>query len=193
MKPHILLLTSNIPLPSLNLPFRKRKSLPLAFLNRNTSIHFPGFQNPKFKAFEAVRFDCPVTDVTELEGEDCNLVLETCITRALPPALTLERGIESIKAAVVGLKSNPPCSSHGVFRFQVAVPPSPKALNWFCSLPELDGVFPRFFLSKETEDASFKNLYLHKTRGVFGLGSAICFEACAPEHQKRIRRFMSFF
>lgn len=145
MKPHILLLTSNIPLPSLNLPFRKRKSLPLAFLNRNTSIHFPGFQNPKYKvtflssiflrlqtliplltcfcfvsqAFEAVRFDCPVTDVTELEGEDCKLVLETCITRALPPALTLERGIESIKAAVVGLKSNPPCSSHGVFRFQV--------------------------------------------------------------------------
>ena len=76
---------------------------------------------------------------------------------------------------------------------QVAVPPSPKALNWFCSLPELDGVFPRFFLSKETEDASFKNLYLHRTRGVFGLGSAICFEACAPENQKRIRRFMSFF
>ncbi|KAJ6772110.1 2-SUCCINYL-5-ENOLPYRUVYL-6-HYDROXY-3-CYCLOHEXENE-1-CARBOXYLATE SYNTHASE [Salix koriyanagi] len=191
MKPHILLLTSNIPLPSLNLPFRKRKSLPLAFLNRNTSIHFPRFQNPKFKAFEAVRFDCPVTDVTELEGEDCNLVLETCITRALPPALTLERGIESIKAAVVGLKSNPPCSSHGVFRFQVAVPPSPKALNWFCSLPESDGVFPRFFLSKETEDASFKNLYLHRTRGVFGLGSAICFEACAPENQKRIRRYLS--
>jgi isochorismate synthase/2-succinyl-5-enolpyruvyl-6-hydroxy-3-cyclohexene-1-carboxylate synthase/2-succinyl-6-hydroxy-2,4-cyclohexadiene-1-carboxylate synthase/O-succinylbenzoate synthase len=47
------------------------------------------------------------------------LVLETCITRTLPPALTLERGIESIKAAVDDLKSNPPCSLHGVFRFQV--------------------------------------------------------------------------
>ena len=52
---------------------------------------------------------------------------------------------------------------------QVAVPPSPKALNWFCSLPESDGVFPRFFLSKETEDASFKNLYLHRTREFSGL------------------------
>lgn len=66
-----------------------------------------------------MRFDCPVTDVTELEGGDCELVLETCITRTLPPALSLERGIESIKAAVDDLKSNPPCSLHGVFRFQV--------------------------------------------------------------------------
>ncbi|XP_011009175.1 PREDICTED: protein PHYLLO, chloroplastic isoform X3 [Populus euphratica] len=194
MKPHILLLTNNLPLPSPNIPFGTRKSLPLAFLSRNTSIHFPRFQNPKFKVVEAVRYDCPVTDVTELEGEDCELVLETCITRTLPPALTLERGIESIKAAVDDLKSNPPCSLHGVFRFQVAVPPSPKALNWFCSLPESDGVFPRFFQSKETEDASCKKLYLRRTRGVFGLGSAICFEAssyCAPEKLKRIRRYLS--
>ncbi|KAJ6987903.1 hypothetical protein NC653_020985 [Populus alba x Populus x berolinensis] len=53
-------------------------------------------------------------------------------------------------------------------REEVAVPPpNPKALNWFCSLPESDGVFPRFFLSKEPEDASRKPLYLHTTLGVF--------------------------
>jgi isochorismate synthase/2-succinyl-5-enolpyruvyl-6-hydroxy-3-cyclohexene-1-carboxylate synthase/2-succinyl-6-hydroxy-2,4-cyclohexadiene-1-carboxylate synthase/O-succinylbenzoate synthase len=46
-------------------------------------------------------------------------------------------------------------------------PPNPKALNWFCSLPESDGVFPRFFLSKEPGDASRKPLYLHTTLGVF--------------------------
>ncbi|KAJ6357007.1 hypothetical protein OIU78_004991 [Salix suchowensis] len=163
MKPHILLLTSNIPLPSLNLPFRKRKSLPLAFLNRNTSIHFPVFQNPKFKAFEAVRFDCPVTDVTELEGEDCNLVLETCITRALPPALTLERGIESIKAAVVGLKSNPPCSSHGVFQ-----------ISGCCA----------------AESKSFK-LVLLATGVGWRVSSQFALKLVLQKHQKRIRRYLS--
>ncbi|CAK7326442.1 unnamed protein product [Dovyalis caffra] len=198
MKPHILV-TNSLPLPSLNLPLRTRKSLPLAFLNVNTSIHsnllhFPGFQNPNFKVVEAVRFDGPVTDLTEFEDEDYELIIETVITHTLPPALTLERGIESIKAAVDDLKSNPPSSPHGVFRFQVAVPPSPKALNWFYSLPESDGVFPRFFLSKETEDASYKSLYLHRTRGAFGIGAAIFFQRSSSsslEKQRRIRRYLS--
>ena len=69
---------------------------------------------------EAVRFDGPIMDIEELEAnKDCELIIETCITRTLPPALTLERGLRSVKEAVEELKLNaPPCSS-GIFRFQV--------------------------------------------------------------------------
>ena len=64
-----------------------------------------------------VRFDGPVMDANELEDGD--FVVETCITRTLPPALTLEHGLQSIREAVEELKLNPPCSSSGVLRFQV--------------------------------------------------------------------------
>ncbi|XWS64136.1 hypothetical protein CRYUN_Cryun06bG0160800 [Craigia yunnanensis] len=63
-----------------------------------------------------VRFDGPVMDANELEDGD--LVVETCITRTLPPALTLEHGLQSIREAVEELKLNPPCSSSGLLRFQ---------------------------------------------------------------------------
>lgn len=55
------------------------------------------------------------------------------------------------------------------------MPPSAKALNWFCSQPESSAVFPLFFLSKETNDPSYKSLLLNETRGVFGIGSAVYF------------------
>lgn len=54
-----------------------------------------------------------------LEPEDAALLISTCITRNLAPALTLEQGLEKIKVAVDELKAKPPCSSSGMFRFQV--------------------------------------------------------------------------
>lgn len=57
---------------------------------------------------------------------------------------------------------------------QVAVPPSPKALNWFCCQPE-SSVYPLFFLSKDTDNPTYKSLYLRESRGVFGIGAAIYF------------------
>lgn len=52
-------------------------------------------------------------------GDD--LMVQVCVTRTLPPALTLELGLESLKEAVNELKTNPPQSSSGVLRFQVRV------------------------------------------------------------------------
>ncbi|KAG4158673.1 hypothetical protein ERO13_D02G132532v2 [Gossypium hirsutum] len=126
-------------------------------------------------------------------GRDDDLVVETCITRTLPPALTLEHGLQSIKQAVEELKFNPPCASSGVLRFQVAVPPSAKALNWFCSQPESSAVFPMFFLSKETISPTCKSLYLNKVRGVFGIGAAISFTSsiCIPGGLSSTKRFLS--
>ncbi|KAF2321397.1 hypothetical protein GH714_040986 [Hevea brasiliensis] len=112
---------------------------------------------------EAVRFDGPIMGIMELEDdEDFELVIETCITRTLSPAATLERGLQSIREAVEELKLNPPPSGSGVLRFQVAVPPSPKALNWFCCQLESSGVFPQFFVSKETENPSSSSSIKHE-------------------------------
>lgn len=69
-----------------------------------------------------MRFDGPAVEVSEVsEMEDGDLAVETCITRALPPALTLEQGIEKIREAVEDLKLNPPSTSSGFLRFQVSL------------------------------------------------------------------------
>ena len=68
---------------------------------------------------------------------------------------------------------------------QVAVPPSAKALSWFCCQPEPSPVYPVFFISKETENVSYKSLYVNETRGVFGIGEAIYF---TPSSASSIRR-----
>lgn len=52
---------------------------------------------------------------------DDDLMVQVCVTRTLPPALTLELGLESLKEAVDELKTNPPKSSTGVLRFQVRI------------------------------------------------------------------------
>ncbi|KAL2234920.1 UNVERIFIED_CONTAM: Protein PHYLLO, chloroplastic [Sesamum indicum] len=116
-----------------------------------------------------------------LEGKNAALLVNTCITRNLPPALSLEQGLDRIKEAVEELKANPPSCSSGMYKFQLAVPPSAKALNWFCSQPEASKVFPLFFLSNEKENPTYKSLSLGRTRGVFGIGSAVSFKRSSPD------------
>ncbi|XP_017971653.1 PREDICTED: protein PHYLLO, chloroplastic isoform X2 [Theobroma cacao] len=149
------------------------------------------FLSCNLKLVNGVRFDGPIIDANELEDGD--LVVETCITHTLPPALTLEHGLQSIKEAVDALKLNPPCSSSGVLRFQIAVPPSAKALNWFCSQPESSAVFPLFFLSKELNRSTCKSLYLNTARGVFGIGAAVSFtnSSSVPGELSSIKRCLS--
>lgn len=54
-----------------------------------------------------------------LEAEEVELLMETCISRTLPPALTLEHGLDKLKNAVEDLKLNPPPTVAGMYRFQV--------------------------------------------------------------------------
>lgn len=109
------------------------------------------------------------------EEEEAELLFTTCITRTLPPALTLEHGLKTINAAVEELKSNSPSrSTRGMYRFQVVVPPSAKALNWFCCQPDSYAVFPQFFLSKEKANQITHSL--NGLRGIFGIGAAILFK-----------------
>lgn len=54
-----------------------------------------------------------------MDVKDAALLVSTCITRNLPPALTLEQGLDKIKEAVNELKSKPPSCSSGMYRIQV--------------------------------------------------------------------------
>ncbi|KAH6797875.1 2-oxoglutarate decarboxylase/hydro-lyase/magnesium ion-binding protein [Perilla frutescens var. hirtella] len=115
-----------------------------------------------------------------LDDKDAALLVNTCISRNLPPVLSVEQGLDVIKAAVEELKANPPSCSSGMYRFQLAVPPSAKALNWFCSQPESSKMFPLLFVSSEKENSTYESLSLGRTRGVFGIGSAVSFKGCSP-------------
>lgn len=132
VKAHRVLFTNSFSTQSSIPKHRLKKSLslpkpspPITFLTRRRSgfLHFNSFDLPRnsgYKVVEGVRFDGPVVDVDEIiECEEGDLVVETCITRILPPALTLEHGLESISEAVNKLKMDPPSSSSGVLRFQV--------------------------------------------------------------------------
>lgn len=146
----------------------------------------PGsFHLPQNSSFKGVRYDSPVMGAMELSDlEDVDLLVEMCITHTLPPALTLKQGLESITEAIEKFKLESPRSSQGVFRFQVAVPPSAKALLWFCCQPESSEVYPIFFLSNE-KDPTIKSLYLNDTRGVFGIGTAIYFASLSSTSSKQ--------
>lgn len=61
-----------------------------------------------------------MVEIGELSGtEDGDLAFETCITRTLPSALTLEQGLQRITEAVEKMKMDSPSSASGIFRFQV--------------------------------------------------------------------------
>ncbi|GMP83014.1 hypothetical protein CsSME_00037095 [Camellia sinensis var. sinensis] len=164
--------------PSLSSPF------PLQFPT-HTSLSLTPISNFNFPRLPLLR------PCQKPKSKDVELLVETCITRTLPPALTLEHGLQMIKDAVDELKSNPPRFNSGMYRFQVAVPPSAKALNWFCCQPESLGVFPQFFLSKEKDDPTFRSLSLSGVRGVFGIGTAVLFKgssSCASAEWSSIKR-----
>lgn len=60
-----------------------------------------------------------IDELCEIENGD--LLVETCVTRNLSPALTLEEGLNKIKDEVDKLKLSPPTSSRGMYRFQVRI------------------------------------------------------------------------
>ncbi|KAK2976386.1 hypothetical protein RJ640_008096 [Escallonia rubra] len=162
-------------------PLRRRRTITIRTppgLSLTPPPHFALLRRRRTANYGVIRGALPNRDSTPviLEAEDAELLLATCITRTLPPALTLEHGLDKIKEAVEDLKLNPLCCTSGMYRFQVAVSPGAKALNWFCCQPESSRVFPQFFLSKESDNPTRKMLSLNRTRGVFGIGAALKFK-----------------
>jgi len=62
-----------------------------------------------------VRFD----EALPLNDDD-EVTFEHCVTRTLPPALTLEDGLQKLKDALEILKIAPPSCETGFLRFQVS-------------------------------------------------------------------------
>lgn len=93
---------------------------------------------PRVHVAGGVRFDgtLPLND----DVEDYEVVFEHCVTRTLPPALTLEEGLQKFKDALEILKLSPPPSSTGFLRFQVYLPihSSTSNLNRALLLPLLN-------------------------------------------------------
>lgn len=139
-----------------------------------------------------VRFD----GVVPLKGDilEKEVVFEQCVTHTLSPALTLEEGLEKFKEALQMLKSNRPLSPTGFFRFQVAVPPSPKAFYLFCSQPHPDSVFPLVYVSRNNSSNNNSNsLYVNGTRGFFAIGASVSILPPNPNHQTSINRSLSLY
>ncbi|KAF9592543.1 hypothetical protein IFM89_015564, partial [Coptis chinensis] len=132
-------------------------------------------------------------DNVESINDDLSPV-EICYTRTLPPALTLEHGFVKIEEEVDKLISNPPCCKSGILRFQVAVPPSAKALSWFCSQPQSSGVFPQFYFSNNNLDHPPTDSHsLDGVHGVSGIGAAVQFtgSSSASSDWSLIERYLS--
>ncbi|PNY01228.1 protein PHYLLO chloroplastic-like, partial [Trifolium pratense] len=73
----------------------------------------------------------------------------------------------------------------------VMVPPSPKALSWFCCQPESSGVYPLIFISKNMDNPTCKSLYVNGSRGVFGIGAAVSFVNSSSRNKSLIKRYIS--
>ncbi|OVA12536.1 Thiamine pyrophosphate enzyme [Macleaya cordata] len=133
------------------------------------------------------------TDDSEL------LPVELSHTRTLPSALTLDHGLIKIKDEIDKLKLNPPPrSKSGVLRFQVAVPPNPKARSWLCSQPQSLEVFPQFYLSKaDPDNPTLDSSLTSGVLGLSGIGAAVyfsCFSSSSSSYlQIVVRCFCRYF
>ncbi|KAL5725660.1 hypothetical protein ACHQM5_008779 [Ranunculus cassubicifolius] len=133
-------------------------------------------------------------DDLEDEEDDSVMPVEISYTRTLSPALTLEHGFVKIEQEFDKLKLDPPNSKSGIIRFQVAVPPSTKALSWLCSQAESSGVFPQFYLSKDNVDQPPLDSQLFDGRpGISGMGASIHFmgNSSVSRDWISIRRYLS--
>ncbi|KAK9105308.1 hypothetical protein Scep_022152 [Stephania cephalantha] len=165
---------------------------PLAFLSirrtRTALSHLRG--SPSSTVVRGIMLGNEEAESEELD----DLPVDLCYTRTLPPALTLERGMVGIREEVERLKANPPCSSSGIVRIQVFVPPSAKALRLLCGQPQLSGVFPQFYLSKQNLDETTVDLHsLSGTLGLSGFGAAVYFRGSSRDSRewRSIKRYLS--
>ncbi|KAK8925900.1 hypothetical protein KSP39_PZI018177 [Platanthera zijinensis] len=133
--------------------------------------------------------------VNEFEETGCSdLPVEICLTKNLDPALTLRHAVDAMKEAINKLKLDPPCSRSGVLRFQIAVPPSVKSLNWLHSQSVSDS-FPQFYLATKTMHEQFNGLVIMpRMLGVSGVGAAITFHGSSDVLRvyKLMERYLSF-
>ncbi|XP_072992961.1 protein PHYLLO, chloroplastic isoform X2 [Typha latifolia] len=166
---------------SLSRPIRSRASFPTHIslnhlgLHRRRLLGFPSKPNYNVYAENSCSVGLDIDADEFLEVGDRDLPVDLCFTRTLPPALTLREGYEKIRKAVEDLKVNPPCSSSGVLRYQVLVPPSTKALNLLCCKCKDLSAYPQFYFStRQNHEVSLELASLDRLLEVSGVGASIC-------------------
>ncbi|XP_019053464.1 PREDICTED: protein PHYLLO, chloroplastic isoform X2 [Nelumbo nucifera] len=182
----------SLPLKHVSSNFSFRSSQSLRSFHCFRLLHLS--HNLIFKAVEAKDSERMEAGYGGFSGTgDCDLPVELCQTRTLPPALTLEHGVIAIKEAIEKLKTNPPCSRSGVLRIQIAVPVSTKALSWLCSQPKSLRVFPQFYLSEtKLKKVVVEPVTTEAGCGVSGIGTAVYFTGpCITEIWNSIKRYTS--
>ncbi|KAL9246308.1 hypothetical protein vseg_019859 [Gypsophila vaccaria] len=140
-------------------------------------------------AHSPTHIDIDIDNDNDNDNENEELAIECSVTKTLPPALTLHHALLALQDALLEFRLHLPVSPSGFVRFQVAVPPTASALSWFCCQPESSGVFPHFYMCKQSENESAST---SKARGVFGIGAAVCFRQSSFKSDKwnTFRRFL---
>ncbi|CAA6675194.1 unnamed protein product [Spirodela intermedia] len=123
---------------------------------------------------------------------ESELPLEICVTRTLPPALTMAEAVGKMIEEIAEMKSNSLSLASGVLRLQIAVPPSIKAVNWLFSQHSSSKIFPQFFLSTNKKDDTAPLSLPDGLLGVSGIGAAVYIAGSSPTSATtKLRRYLS--
>lgn len=131
-------------------------------------------------------------DSSECGGVEDDLVIEACMTRVLPSALSLQHGLEALRVELEELKREPPRCDSGLIRFEVAVPPCANALYSFCCQARSSAVFPQFYISNVSEESSLGSDSRDGFRAAFGIGSAVSINYPSSSYSSRWNTFRRF-
>ncbi|KAK4258452.1 hypothetical protein QN277_004901 [Acacia crassicarpa] len=159
------------------------------------SLHFMRHHRAKFKACSLSLNGCrPHGDIQHL-----TMPVGTIETRTLASVASPAMAMDALNSAVSHLISQPPLSTSGIIRLQVAIEEQIEAIDWLHSQSEL--LLPRCFFSGRATHPSLGNghssmslAYEHKLISVAGVGSAIFFRQAHPfsyEDWLSIKRFLS--
>ncbi|XP_054777058.1 isochorismate synthase, chloroplastic-like isoform X3 [Prosopis cineraria] len=159
------------------------------------SLGFICHHGPKFKACSLSLNGCGRQGLAQHPAIPV-VIIET---RTLPSVASPALAMDALNSAVSHLISQPPLSTSGIIRLQVAIEEQIEAIDWLHSQPEL--LLPRCFFSGRATQPSLGNGHSsmsmaseHKLVSVAGVGSAIYFRQPHPfsyDDWLSIKRFLS--
>ncbi|XP_078444001.1 2-oxoglutarate decarboxylase/hydro-lyase/magnesium ion-binding protein isoform X2 [Wolffia australiana] len=173
---------------NLNHLYRSRRRI-----NHKCSGKVRLLQRRRFHSFSSIQ---PLRCLGEAKSElqldgfstDSDAPVKICVTRTLPPALTVSEAVEKMREEVAKMRPNLLNLASGVLRLQIALPPTLKAVNWLFSSES----FPQFyFLANKMGGISPVDLP-SGLLGVAGIGAAVHAKGSSPSSAARkLMRYLS--
>ncbi|XP_028797532.1 isochorismate synthase, chloroplastic [Neltuma alba] len=159
------------------------------------SLGFMRHHRPQFKACSLSLNGCRPQGVIRHPL----IPVGTIETRTLPSVASPAMAMDALNSAVSHLISQPPLSTSGIIRLQVAIEGQIEAIDWLHSQSEL--LLPRCFFSGRATHPSLGNGHTsmsmaceHKLVSIAGVGSAVFFRQPHPfsyDDWLSIKRFLS--